>query len=91
MNMGGRISLLGIPPNEISLNFDDIIFKGLTMKGIYGREMFETWYKMQSLLTSGLSERIEPIITHRFGADDYVEGFETMCGGESGKIILNWS
>jgi threonine 3-dehydrogenase len=91
MNMGGRIALLGIPPNEISLNFDDIIFKGLTMKGIYGREMFETWYKMQSLLTSGLSERIEPIITHRFSADDYTEGFETMCSGESGKIILNWS
>lgn len=91
MNMGGRISLLGIPPTDVTLNLDDIIFKGLIVKGIYGREMFETWYKMQSLLTSGLDKRIEPIITHRFSADNYVEGFETMCGGQSGKIVLNWA
>lgn len=90
MNMGGRIALLGIPPGNISLNFDDIIFKGLTMKGIYGREMFETWYKMQNLLIGGLDKKIDPVITHRYAADDFQQGFETMTGGQSGKVILNW-
>lgn len=90
MNMGGRVSLLGIPPGDISLNFDDIIFKGLVMKGIYGREMFETWYKMQNLVTSGLDKIIDPVITHRISVDDFQEGFGIMRGGESGKIVMKW-
>ena len=65
-----------------------MIFKGLTLKGIYGREMFETWYKMAAMLQSGLD--LTPIVTHRFGIDDYLKGFEIMCSGQSGKVILDW-
>lgn len=88
MHHGGKIALLGIPPDDTAIDWTQIIFKGLQIKGIYGREMFETWYKMSSMLQSGLD--IEPIITHRFPLADYREAFELMESGQSGKIILNW-
>lgn len=83
------ISLLGIPSkNDIPLDWGAFIFKGLTIKGIYGREMFDTWYKMLAMLKGGMD--ITPIITHRFKIDDFVQGFETMQNGHSGKVILEW-
>jgi threonine 3-dehydrogenase len=88
MHHGGKIAMLGIPPDEMAIDWNQVIFKGLVLKGIYGREMFETWYKMASMLQSGLV--IEPVITHHFGADDYVPAFELMASGQSGKVILNW-
>jgi threonine 3-dehydrogenase len=88
MNHGGRVALLGIPPAETAINWDHVIFKGLILKGIYGREMFETWYKMSAMLQSGLD--ITPVITHRFKVDDYGQGFEAMASGRSGKVILDW-
>ena len=88
MNHGGRIGLLGIPPNNAAIDWNDVIFKGLIIKGIYGREMFETWYKMASMLLSGLD--MSPILTHQFSIDQYQEGFDTMLSGQSGKVILNW-
>lgn len=89
MNNGGKIAMLGIPPDAVPIDWNHVIFKGLTIKGIYGREMFETWYKMASLLQSGLD--ISPIITHQFGIDDFQQGFDTMGSGQSGKVILNWT
>jgi len=89
MHHGGSIAMLGIMPKDTGIAWDEIIFKGLVVKGIYGREMFETWYKMSSMLQSGLD--ISPIITHRLGIDDYREGFETMASGASGKIVLDWT
>jgi threonine 3-dehydrogenase len=88
MHHGGRIALLGILPTDTSIDWTKVIFKGLIIKGIYGREMFETWYKMSSMLQSGLI--IEPIITHRFALDDYQEAFELMASGQTGKVILDW-
>lgn len=88
MNHGGNIALLGIPPNETAINWNHVIFKGLQIKGIYGREMFETWYKMISMLQSGLN--IKPVITNHFPVDDYQNAFELMASGQSGKVILNW-
>ncbi len=88
MNHGGRVAILGIPPGETQVDWSKVIFKGLVLKGIYGREMFETWYKMASMLQSGLD--LTPIITHRFTIDDYLQGFEVMCSGQSGKVILDW-
>jgi threonine 3-dehydrogenase len=89
MNNGGSVAILGIPPEDTAIDWNQVIFKGLTIKGIYGREMFETWYKMSALLQSGLN--IDPIITHHFPVQDYLEGFETMGSGKSGKVILDWS
>ena len=89
MHHGGSVAILGIPPDDTAIDWNQVIFKGLTLKGIYGREMFETWYKMSSLLQSGLS--LTPIITHHFAIEDYIKGFETMGSGESGKVILNWA
>jgi len=89
MNHGGSVSLLGIPPGDTAIDWNQVIFKGLVIKGIYGREMFETWYKMASMLQSGLDVR--PVVTHRLGIRDYREGFEIMNSGRSGKIILDWS
>src|SRR5580698_8924204 len=89
MHHGGSIAILGIPPEDTAIDWNQVIFKGLTIKGIYGREMFETWYKMASLLQSGLN--LNPIITHHFPVQDYIEGFETMGSGKSGKVILDWS
>lgn len=85
---GGNIALLGILPPGTSIDWDLVIFKMLTIKGIYGREIFSTWYQMVHLLESGLN--LAPIITHQFAIDDYEKGFETMFSGQSGKVILNW-
>ena len=89
MHHGGRVALLGIPPADMAIDWNQVIFKGLIIKGVYGREMFETWYKMSSMLQSGLN--IQPIITHHFGVDDYREAFDLMASGQSGKIILSWA
>ncbi len=86
---GAKIALLGILPNSATIDWHKVIFKGLFIKGIYGREMFETWYKMCAMIQSGLNVR--PIITHHFKVDDFIEGFELMNTGESGKIILDWA
>ena len=88
MNHGGRVALLGILPPGTGIDWDQVIFKGLFVKGIYGREMFETWYKMATLIQSGLD--LTPLITHRYSIDEYEEGFQTMLSGQSGKVILNW-
>ncbi|HFT1687604.1 TPA: L-threonine 3-dehydrogenase [Providencia stuartii] len=88
MNHGGRIALLGIPSSEMAIDWSKVIFKGLFIKGIYGREMFETWYKMATLIQSGLD--LSPIITHQFSIDDFQKGFDVMRSGQSGKVILNW-
>ncbi|WP_265524529.1 L-threonine 3-dehydrogenase [Providencia rustigianii] len=88
MNHGGRIALLGIPPSSMATDWSQVIFKGLFIKGIYGREMFETWYKMATLIQSGLD--LSPIITHQFSIDDFQKGFDVMRSGQSGKVILNW-
>jgi len=89
MHHGGNVALLGIMPKDTGINWDEVIFKGLVMKGVYGREMFETWYKMSSMLQSGLD--ITPVITHRLPVADYLAGFETMASGASGKVILDWA
>jgi threonine 3-dehydrogenase len=89
MNHGGHIALLGIFPDEVAIDWSQVVFKGLILKGIYGREMYETWYKMASMLQSGLD--ISPVITHRFSVDDYEEGFQVMNEGRSGKVILDWT
>ena len=88
MQHGGKIALLGIPPADTAIDWNQVIFKGLEIKGIYGREMFETWYKMVALIQSGLD--ITPIITHHFHINDFEQGFEAMLSGQSGKVILNW-
>lgn len=89
MNHGGKIALLGIPPSDMTIDWNNIIFKGLDVKGIYGREMFETWYKMSSLIQSGLD--LSPIITHQYSIDDFAQGFDVMRSGQSGKVILSWT
>ncbi len=88
MNHGGKIAMLGIPPSEAAVDWNQVIFKGLIIKGIYGREMYETWYKMVAMIQSGLD--LTPIITHRFNVSDFQQGFETMGSGNSGKVILSW-
>lgn len=88
MNHGGRVAILGIPPDSAAIDWNQVIFKGLTLKGIYGREMFETWYKMTTMLQSGLT--IAPIVTHHFAAEAFQEGFDVMRSGRSGKVILDW-
>jgi threonine 3-dehydrogenase len=89
MAHGGKIAMLGIPSGETAIDWRHVIFNMLTIKGIYGREMFETWYKMTVMLESGLD--ISPVITHRFSWRDYEQGFEVMRTGEAGKVILDWS
>ena len=88
MNHGGKIALLGIMPNGAGIEWDQVIFKGLDIKGIYGRRMFETWYKMGAMLEGGLD--LSPILTHRFPVADYQKGFDVMRSGQSGKVILDW-
>lgn len=88
MNHGGRVGLLGIPPSAVTLDLNQVIFKGLTLKGIYGRLIFETWYKMSAMLQGGLDVR--PVITHRFPAARFDEAFAVVADGLSGKVILNW-
>jgi threonine 3-dehydrogenase len=88
MAHGGNVALLGIPPGEVAIDVGPIVFNMLTIKGIYGREMFETWYAMTCLLQSGLD--ISSVITHRFGAEDHAEAFAAARGGNSGKVVLQW-
>jgi len=85
---GGKIAILGIPPKEIAIDWNKVIFNMLTLKGIYGREMYETWYKMTVMLESGLN--IKPVITHTFHYSEFEKGFEAMNSGQSGKVILGW-
>lgn len=89
MNHGGRVALLGIFSEEVAIDWSLVVFKGLFVKGIYGREMFETWYKMSSMLQSGLN--IAPVITHRYKAEDFEQGFQVLNAGQSGKVILDWT
>jgi threonine 3-dehydrogenase len=88
MNYGGKIALLGIPPQAITVDMTQIVIKGLWLKGIYGREMFETWYKMATMLQGDLD--ISAVITHRFHIDQYQEAFDVMRLGQSGKVLLEW-
>jgi threonine 3-dehydrogenase len=87
--MGGRIALLGIPPGKSPVDWSRIVFKAITIKGVYGREIFETWYKMIAMLQNGLD--VSAVITHRFGVDDFAQGFAAMKSGQSGKVVLDWS
>ena len=89
MNHGGRVAILGIPPSDVTVDWDQVIFKGLVLKGVYGREMFETWYKMTAMLQSGLD--VSPVLTHRFSVTDFDEAFAIMRSGQSGKIVLDWA
>ena len=88
MSHGAKIAMLGIPEKEMAIDWNTVVFSMLTIKGIYGREMYETWYKMTVMLQSGLD--ISPVITHRFHYTDFQQGFDAMLSGESGKVILNW-
>jgi threonine 3-dehydrogenase len=89
MSHGGKIAVLGIPAKEVVIELRQIIFSMLTLKGIYGREMYETWYKMTVMLESGLD--ISPVITHRFSYKDYEKGFDAMISGQAGKVVLDWT
>jgi len=89
MAHGGKIAVLGIPAKEMSLDLRQVIFNMITLKGIYGREMYETWYKMSVLLESGVD--ITPIITHRFRYDEFQKGFDAMISGQTGKVVLDWT
>jgi threonine 3-dehydrogenase len=89
MAHGGRIALLGLPSSDIAIDWTTVIFNMLTIKGVYGREMYETWYKMTVMLQSGLD--ISPVITHRFGYEDYEEAFAVARGGHAGKVVMRWA
>jgi threonine 3-dehydrogenase len=82
------VAVLGIPSGDIRLDVAEVIFKGLTMRGIYGRRIFETWYKMAAMLQTGLD--VDDVITHRFPAEDYEEAFALVASGQSGKVLLEW-
>lgn len=88
LNHGGHVALLGLLPNQTAIDWDQVIFKGLILKGIYGREMFETWYKMTSMLQSGLD--VSPLITHHFPVQDFQQGFDVLNSGLAAKVILDW-
>jgi threonine 3-dehydrogenase len=89
LSHGAKVAMLGIPDGEMAIDWNEVIFRMLTIKGIYGREMYETWYKMTVMLQSGLD--IRPVITHRFPYEEFECGFEVMQSGQSGKVILEWS
>lgn len=89
MTHGGHVALLGLPASEVAIDWNHVIFKGLFIKGIYGREMFETWYKMAAMLQSGLD--LTPVLTHHFAIGDFQRGFDVMRSGQSGKVVLDWS
>ena len=88
MIMGGKVALLGLPAGKVDVDIPAIIMKALRIKAIYGREMYETWYKMVAMLESGLD--VSKIITHRYAIDDFQKGFDAMRSGQSGKVILSW-
>ena len=88
MAHGGKIAMLGIPSESIAIDWNKVVFNMLTIKGIYGREMYETWYKMTVMLESGLD--IKPVITHRFHYTEFEKGFQAMLSGQSGKVVLSW-
>ncbi len=88
LHHGGKMALLGIPARDFGIDWNSVIFKGLEIKGIYGRQMFETWYKMASMLESGLD--VSRVITHELIASDYGKAFDVLASGRSGKVILNW-
>ena len=85
---GGKIAMLGIPNGDLAIDWDTVIFNMLTIQGVYGREMYETWYKMTVMLQSGLD--ISPVVTHRFHYTEFEQGFEVMRSGKSGKVVLTW-
>jgi threonine 3-dehydrogenase len=89
MSHGAKIAMLGIPAAEMAIDWTPVVFNQLIIKGIYGREMYETWYKMTVMLETGLD--IRPVITHRFSYQDFEQGFEAMRSGNTGKVILEWS
>jgi threonine 3-dehydrogenase len=89
MNHGGKVALLGFQPRDAQIDWNQVILKGLTLKGIYGREMFETWYKMGSMLQSDLN--LSPVITHHYPVIQFESGFKVMNSGQSGKVILDWN
>ncbi len=89
MNHGGRVALIGIPNTEVPIDWNQVIFRGLTLKGIYGREMFETWYRMGTMIQSGLD--ISPVVTHRFPASEFARAFEVVRSGQCGKVVLDWT
>ena len=89
MAHGGKIAMLGIPEKDIAIDWSLVVFNMLTIKGIYGREMYETWYKMTVMLQSGLD--IAPVITHRFHVSEFQRGFDAMLSGACGKVILDWT
>ena len=88
MNHGGHVALLGLPPPDVAIDWNLVIFRGLTLKGIYGREMFETWYKMGTMLQSGLD--VSRVLTHQFPAERFQEAFDTIRAGQCGKVVLDW-
>jgi threonine 3-dehydrogenase len=88
MAHGGKIAMLGIPPEPIAIDWNTVIFNMLTVKGIYGREMYETWYKMTVMLQGGLD--IKPVITHRYHYTEFEQAFDIMLSGHSGKVVLDW-
>jgi threonine 3-dehydrogenase len=89
MSHGGKIAILGIPAKEMLMDWRQVIFNMLTVKGIYGREMYETWYKMSVLLDSGVD--ISPVITHHFAYSEFEQGFAAMISGQTGKVVLDWT
>jgi threonine 3-dehydrogenase len=89
MSHGGKIAVLGIPAKQTPMDWKPVIFNMITIKGIYGREMYETWYKMSVMLESGVD--ISPVITHRFGYQDFQKGFDAMISGNTGKVVLDWT
>src|SRR5690606_34834828 len=89
MHHGGKVALLGIPPEPLAIDWNQVIFKGLVLKGIYGREMFETWYKMRSMLQSGLD--VSPVLTHHVPAARFQDAFDAVASGKAGKVVLDWS
>jgi threonine 3-dehydrogenase len=89
MSHGGKIAVLGIPAKEVALDWSKVIFNMITIKGIYGREMYETWYKMSVMIHSGLD--ITPVITHRYSYAEFEQGFAAMRSGQTGKVVLDWT
>jgi threonine 3-dehydrogenase len=89
LSHGGKISMLGLPSNEMRIDWNRVVFNMLTIKGIYGREMYESWYKMAVMIQNGLD--LSPVITHEYGIDEFQQGFDVMRSGQSGKVILDWT